>query len=86
VTGIILVVRQLKVRFKTVKDAKTNNNELDGLLGRACLNHSVQEDFYLACDALAVLNERKKAYGPGGNMPPRNEPAPDFEYSTRQSF
>lgn len=51
--------------FKTVKDAKTNSNEIDGLLGTALLNRSVQEDFYLVCDALAVLNERKKGYGPG---------------------
>lgn len=52
--------------FKTVKDAKTNSSEIDGLSGTAALNHSVQEDFYLVCDALAVLNERKKGDGPGG--------------------
>lgn len=51
--------------FKTVKDAKTNGNEIDGLLGTGGLNHSVQEEFYLVCDALTVLNKRKKGYGSG---------------------
>lgn len=52
--------------FKIVKDAKTSNSELDGLLGRDHLNHSVQEEFYLVCDALAVPNEKKQGYGSGG--------------------
>lgn len=52
--------------FKTVKDAKTNSSELDGLLARAHLNHSVQDEFYLVCDALAVQSEKKKGYGSGG--------------------
>lgn len=53
--------------FETVKDAKTNVNEMDGLLGAAHLSHSLQGGFYLFCDEPAVLQEKRwvhSAFGP----------------------
>lgn len=52
--------------FETGKDAKTNSNEIDGLLGTACLDCSVQEEFTWFVMHWQYQMRGEKGYGPGG--------------------